>query len=150
MENILMTCITSMFLKQKRKFKPEPIILFLKQISPISLEIKNLQMEWLFQPKNIRFQSIRLLSKDISHAKEKWKSSSKNLNNHTQKKTFWKFYHIFTEDMVNKNSIATIWHCQRLLKLNFQKAKTISKLNFSRSYSMSQKNFYQSFLKRAT
>jgi len=45
MENILMTCITSMFLKQKRKFKPEPIILFLKQISPISLEIKNLQME---------------------------------------------------------------------------------------------------------
>ena len=150
MENILMTCITSMFLKLKKKFKPEVKIHFQRQISLIFLETKNLQMEWLFQLNKMKFLSIKLLSRDISHAKEKWKSCLKNLNHHTKKKTFWKFYHIFTEDMAKNNLIATIWHYQRLLKSNSQKVKTTSKLNFSRNYFMNQKSFYQSFLRRAT
>jgi len=143
MENILMTCITSMYLRLKRKLKPEVKIHFQRQISHIFLENKNLQMEWLFQLNKMKFLSIKLLSRDISHAKEKWKSSFKNLNHHTKKKTFWRFYHIFTEDMVKKNLIATIWHCQRLLKSNSQKVKTTSKLNFSRNYFMNQKSFCQ-------
>lgn len=150
MENILMTCITSMFLRLKRKSKPEVKIHFQRQISLIFLETKNLQMEWSLQLKKMKFLFIKLLLKDISHAKEKWKNSLENLNHHTQKKTFWKFYHIFTEDMVKKNLIAIIWHCQKLLKSNSQKVKMTNKLNFSRNYFMNQKSFCQSFLRRAT
>lgn len=150
MGNILMTCITSMFFRQKRKLKLEAKIHFRRQISFIFLEINSLLMESSFQLNKKRSQFTKPLSKNFSHAKEKCKSSSKSLNHHTQKKISWKFYNTSTEDMVKKNLITITYHWQKHLKSVFQKAKMISKFIFSRNFLMNQKSSCQSFQKRVT
>lgn len=150
MESTLMTCITSMFLRQRRKLKQEAKIHFQRQTSLIFLEKKIWLMESLFQLKKTRSQSTKHSSKDIFHAKEKWKSSFKSFNHHTQKKTYWTFYLTFTEDLVKNNSIAITYLYQKLLKLVFQKVKMRNKFNSSKNFFTNQNNCCQLFQKRAT
>lgn len=81
---------------------------------------------------------------------KKWKSFFNNSNHLTQKKTSWTFYLICTEDLDRKNSIATTYHCQRLLKSTFQKVKMKKKFSSLKNYSMNQKISCQSFQKNQT